>query len=291
RSLPSNPVKLQGNTVPEPKAIVTALKNNWNVHILLNALSTNALILLGSSSRSQNDSDHSLAVKDGVLTVASPSLDAKREPDMSLEDWIHAWPRLVRMISVYLPGPSKDDISAAWEVHFKTISNRLDFFVNFKHYLLYDIRVRQSFVHNQEFNPDDWQEEVWNAIGRERNISDFHGSLSQPVQPRASGSSFRGTTAPPRSSRASGSSSQLRPGPSNHKCIFCGSADCRARACGLTQTSFIKRDSSGLWATAANEQVCFRYNGARGCPKSESECGRKHLCTRCGQPHPAQNCA
>jgi hypothetical protein len=147
-SLLSKPVILQGNTVPEPKAIITALKNNWNVHIPLNSLSINSLILLGSSSHAQNDSDHSLAVKDGVLTVASPSLDTKKEPDMSMEDWIHAWPHLVRMVSIYLPGPSKDMIAAAWNTHFSTIASHLDFFVNFKAYLLYDIHIHQSFVHN-----------------------------------------------------------------------------------------------------------------------------------------------
>lgn len=79
---------------------------------------------------------------------------------------------------------------------------------------------------------------------------------------------------------------------STHKCIFCGSPDCRSHACGLTQTNFIKHDSSsGLWSTAANEQVCFHFNGSRGCPKSESNCGRRHLCSHCGQSHSAQTCS
>ncbi|KAG1721321.1 hypothetical protein EDD22DRAFT_761667, partial [Suillus occidentalis] len=167
RLLPSAPVQLNGNTLPEAKAVATALRNNWLVHIPLSALSTKVLLTLGSSSRSQAESDQSLSVKEGVLTVLAPHLDGKSEGDMSYEDWCHAWPRLVSMIRRYLPGAGANDIANAWEAHFTSLYARYDFFANFRRYLRYDIRLRQAFVHDHSFNPAHWQTEVYEAVGRD----------------------------------------------------------------------------------------------------------------------------
>jgi hypothetical protein len=101
--LPS-PRQFHGNTLPESKVVVTALRNNWAVHIPLAALSTKSLLQLGSSSRSQSDSDQSLLVKEGILTVSVSYFDGKSEWTLTFEEWSHAWPCLVSMIRCYLPG-------------------------------------------------------------------------------------------------------------------------------------------------------------------------------------------
>ncbi|KAG2748061.1 hypothetical protein P692DRAFT_20738290, partial [Suillus brevipes Sb2] len=162
-ALPTAPTQLRGNTLPESKVVATALRNNWGVHIPLSALSTKSLLQLGISSHAQSDSDQSLSVKEGVLTVTAPHFDRKSERTISVEEWSHAWPRLVSMIRRYLPSDQASAIADSWETHFTSLFARYDFFVNFPLYLKYDIRVRQSFVHDHSFSPADWQEEVWLA--------------------------------------------------------------------------------------------------------------------------------
>ncbi|KAG2157555.1 hypothetical protein DEU56DRAFT_906187 [Suillus clintonianus] len=218
-SLPVAPSQLLGNTLPESKAVAMALRNNWLVHIPLSALSTKSLLHLGASIRSQLDSDQSLLVKEGVLTVSAPHLDTKVEGLMTAEDWQHAWPRLVNMIRCYLPGEEAGVIADDWCSHFEAIYERYDFF------------LRQAFIHNHSFNPVHWQEEVWKAIVRD------HESLAASSQPFPSGgrgggssSSFRSAStstavSKPPSTPASRDSSQPV---SAHRCIFCGKAGCHS---------------------------------------------------------------
>ncbi|KAG1722235.1 hypothetical protein EDB19DRAFT_1835094 [Suillus lakei] len=130
-ALPSAPLQLQGNTLPQSKTMATVLYNNWLVHILLSSLSTKALLHLGASMCSQLDSDQSLSVKEGVLTVSAPHLDSKAEGLMMAADWSHAWPRLVNMICRYLLGEGADEITSAWCAHFKAIYEHYNFFRNF----------------------------------------------------------------------------------------------------------------------------------------------------------------
>ncbi|KAG1791074.1 uncharacterized protein HD556DRAFT_663696 [Suillus plorans] len=295
RSLPSAPMQLRGNTLPESKVVATALRNNWAVHIPLSAFSTKSLLQLGSSSRSQSDSDQSLSVKEGILTVSAPYFDGKSERTLTVEEWSHAWPRLVSMIRRYLPGDHAAAIADSWESHFSSLFARYDFFVNFPLYLKYDIHVRQSFMHNHTFTPSEWQEEVWRAIVQEHNTPALQPSFSSfPAMARnsATSSSFQNTSllasTPKVSAPTPFRASQAQP--SSHKCIFCGKTECRSCACGTTCTSFVSLDSSNVWTTSAGEQVCFRFNG-RGCSRAESDCGRRHLCIRCGGSHSSQTCS
>ncbi|KAG2740384.1 hypothetical protein P692DRAFT_20881257 [Suillus brevipes Sb2] len=289
RLLPAAPVQLNGNTLPEAKAVATALRNNWLVHIPLSALSTKVLLTLGSSSRSQADHDQSLSVREGVLTVSAPHLDGKSEGDMSYEDWCHAWPRLVSMIRRYLPGAGAGDIANAWESHFTSLYARYDFFANFRRYLRYDIRLRQAFVHDHSFNPAHWQTEVYEAVGRDFDSRVSSGSF--PAGSRTGGQSASFRSDPAQKSSASSAARTSSQPFTQHKCIFCGRAECRGRACGTVKTAFVTFDSStNIFTSSAGEQVCYKFNGARGCKSSESDCGRRHLCIRCGGAHSSQVC-
>lgn len=285
--LPAAPVQLQGNTLPEAKAVASALCSNWMVHIPLSALTTKSLLCLRASAHSQGDADQSLSVKEGVLTVSAPLLDSKAEGDMSVSDWTHAWPRLVSMIRCYLPGAGAADIAKAWLTHFSNLFDRYHFYDNFALYLKYDICVRQAFIHDHSFNPAHWQEEVWRAILRESDSSVQHSSYQST---RSVGSSSFWSSS--LTSKSGGYASQHPPSqPSNHKCIFCGKPGCCDHACGTTHTSFLSLDSTtNFWSSAAGEQVCFKFNG-RGCSNSESACGRRHLCSRCGAAHSSQSCS
>ncbi|KAG2737886.1 hypothetical protein P692DRAFT_201812473 [Suillus brevipes Sb2] len=250
RLLPAAPVQLNGNTLPEAKAVATALRNNWLVHIPLSALSTKVLLTLGSSSRSQAESDQSLSVKEGVLTVTAPHLDGKHEGEMSYEDWCHAWPRLVSMIRRYLPGAGANDIANAWESHFTSLYARYDFFANFRRYLRYDIRLRQAFVHDHSFNPAHWQTEVYEAVGRDHDSRSASASFQSGSRASGHSASFRSDTAP-KNSAPSAARTSSQPFV-QHKCIFCGKPECRGRACGTVKTTFVTLDtSSNIFTTSS----------------------------------------
>ncbi|KAG2336147.1 hypothetical protein BDR05DRAFT_971231, partial [Suillus weaverae] len=194
------------------------------------------------------------------------------------------------MIRQYLPGAGANDIANAWQSHFTALYACYDFFANFRRYLRYDIRLRQAFVHDHTFNPAHWQTEVYEAVGRDFESRSSSASFLSGSRTGAQSSSFRSETAPKNSA-----SNTSRP-PSlpftQHKCIFCGKPDCRGRACGTVKTAFVTFDAAtSIFTTSSGEQVCYRFNGARGCKVSESDCGRRHLCIRCGGAHASQVCS
>jgi hypothetical protein len=193
-----------------------------------------------------------------------------------------------------------------WETHFSAIFARIDFFDNFALYLQYDIFLRRQYVSNTSVNAAEWQSKVWSQIIDGARIKGSNSSFPLALPSSSSGTSFAAsqTTQPrslPKSSTVNSrfpSSSQrslaptARPssgsrGPSRFRCIFCGNTFCINRAiCSLIATQFISL-LNGSWQTAAGEQVCFRWN-SRGC--SDASCARKHLCSRCGSTHSAQEC-
>ena len=266
------------------------MKGNWASHIPLNALSTTSLLAVASSSK--DDSYQNVAILDGgSLKLVPPKLNEKDEILMTSQDWLHAHPHLVSCICQFLPGPA-NDVADMWACHFNLIYNRVDFFLKFHLYLAYDIRLHRRYVYDTSFNPASWQSAVWDQIiedARTKHLSPLPSSA-----PAASGlsvfSSFRSST------KGTGDLS-FRPSPStcpslapasrpHFRCIFCGVPSCINCACGTTTTGFMSL-SNGTWQTAQGEQICFRFNG-RGC--SEPSCPRKHLCSRCGSAHSAQEC-
>ena len=265
------------------------MKANWSTHIPLNALSTAALLAVASSSK--DDSYQNVAISDGGgLKLVAPKLNEKEEILMSAQDWLHAHPRLVTCIRQFLPG-SADEVADMWAAHFDLIYNRINFFLKFHLYLAYDIRLRRRYVYDTSFNPATWQTAVWDQIiedARTKHVLVPHSSSSSAQgalpattsrPPPKGDPSFRALP-PQRPSFPSAPRSRFR-------CIFCGSLQCFNRSsCGSTSTNFLTL-TNGIWQTATGEQICFRFNG-RGC--AEPSCARKHLCSRCGAAHSAQEC-
>lgn len=265
------------------------MKANWSTHIPLNTLSTTTLLAVASSSK--DDSYQNVSISDsGGLKLVAPKLNEKEEVLMSPQDWLHAHPRLIACIRQFLPG-SVNEVADMWASHFNLIYNRVNFFLKFHLYLVYNIRLHRRYVYDTSFNPATWQSAVWDQIvedARTKHIvplqstsSSASGAVASSSRPVPKGdSSFRASSAQ-RPSSASAPRSRFR-------CIFCGSLQCINRSsCGATLTNFLSL-SNGVWQTASGEQVCFRFN-SRGC--AEPSCARKHLCSRCGSSHSAQDCS
>ncbi|KIJ14174.1 hypothetical protein PAXINDRAFT_13084 [Paxillus involutus ATCC 200175] len=90
RSVPSQPELLDGHTLALPSRVINAMKNNWNVHIPLTALSTHSLTSLSLSAR--EESGQALSVKDSIISLASSRLSAKDEGSLTAQEWLHAFP-------------------------------------------------------------------------------------------------------------------------------------------------------------------------------------------------------
>ncbi|KAG6376962.1 hypothetical protein JVT61DRAFT_998 [Boletus reticuloceps] len=144
RSLPTNPVILDGFDLPCPAKVISALKNNWTVHIPITALTTRTIATASFAAR--EDVGHALLFKEGQLTVSSSKFSSKDEGSITAQEWFHTFPRLTNAIRHYLPGDQAGQIADAWEAHFNRLVRRADFWEMFHIVLCYDIRLRIHFV-------------------------------------------------------------------------------------------------------------------------------------------------
>jgi hypothetical protein len=152
-----------------------------------------------------------------------------------------------------------------------------DFFANFRCYLRYDIHLQQAFVHNHTFNPAHWQTKVYEAVSRDYDSRSSSTSLPSGSHAGAQSSFFRSDSVP-KNSTSNASHSFSLPF-TQHKCIFCGKAECHGHACSTVKTAYITfNTSTSIFMDSAGEQVCYCFNGARGCKVSKSDYGRQHLC-------------
>ncbi|KAG6372084.1 hypothetical protein JVT61DRAFT_8797 [Boletus reticuloceps] len=296
------PTSLDGFDLPCPAKVISALKNNWTVHIPITALTT--CTIASASFATCEDAGHTLLFKEGQLTVSSSKFSSKDESSITAQEWFHAFPRLVDAIRRYLPGEHAGQVADAWAVHFNRLVRRADFWEMFHAILCYDIRLRIHFIDPKcGIDPSLWQEEVWRQIVDAYHNNTQHLLPGLAVIPPPKATPFlpalsTSSTSSALAAKSLASSSQTRPIPSQpipsaHPsssqlfcCLFCGNPSCRRRACGLTRTAFISF-SNNVWQTAQGEQVCFCFNG-RGCTIPNCPC--LHVCSRCGTAHSAQSC-
>ncbi|KAG6374181.1 hypothetical protein JVT61DRAFT_4834 [Boletus reticuloceps] len=241
RSLPTNPVILDGFDLPCPAKVISALKNNWTVHIPITALTMRTIAT--ASFTAQEDVGHALLFKEGQLTVSSSKFSSKDEGSITAQEWFHAFPRLTNAIRRYLPGDQAGQIADAWEAHFNRLVRRADFWEMFHIVLCYDIRLRIHFVNPKcGIDPSVWQEDVWHQIvdAYHNNTQHLLPGLAGIPPPKAPSQSFptpaSTTTSSSSSTRLSASSVQPRPfqsqpGTSSRpsasssqafRCLFCG---------------------------------------------------------------------
>ncbi|KIK99450.1 hypothetical protein PAXRUDRAFT_788586 [Paxillus rubicundulus Ve08.2h10] len=161
-SVPSQPELLDGHTLALPSWVINAMKNNWNVHIPLTALSTCSLTSLSLSTH--EESGQALSLKDCVISLASSQLSAKDEGSLTAQEWLHAFPCLVDCICCHLPSPECPEITDLWLQHYSqrtphlnnynTISQCPDLWDLFHICLCYDICLHVHYVNPQNsLNP------------------------------------------------------------------------------------------------------------------------------------------
>ncbi|KAG8220710.1 hypothetical protein J3R82DRAFT_3033 [Butyriboletus roseoflavus] len=157
RSIPSNPVLLDGHDLGFPTTVISVMQANWSTHIPLNVLTTHALLA------SADDAYQNVVIGEGGWRILPPKLNEKDEPLMTYQEWFHVHPRLATCIRKYLPRYG-DEVADMWEKHFAVIFSRIDFFENFHLYLQYDILIRRRYVSDTSLNPAIWHSKVWLQI-------------------------------------------------------------------------------------------------------------------------------
>lgn len=143
----------------DPPLVIKKLKAGWRRHIPLNAC-TNTVCLWAA--RITNEEEESLLINGGgrVRMVSSKISGADRELFMSGQDFIEAFPRLVRLISTHYPGPERLLLVAAYEKHFTFLLHWPDFWVSIEVVIAYDIAIRCRHLQST-FNPGTFQKEIW----------------------------------------------------------------------------------------------------------------------------------
>lgn len=301
--------QIDPNSIVEPPAVVKALQRGWDKHIPLHLLSNNK----SRSGLFVEASDlQSITLESGRLRIQQSSLDSSGESTMSLSDFMEAHPRLCNMIEQYLPGPDSRAIAGLWRMHYAYIIGRSDFAGKFRHYLAYDIRLRQHYVnHSDTFSPAHFQTGIWDDImdqWRTSQILSFQSSLdrfssdfrAQPQSSYVRGNSFRdhnsGPASLPAQSNAFSSRKKVIKGPSATSnspqgvCFICRSPEHIGRFCKCVTNGFLSRSSStngAPWKGPNDLSVCFKFNITSGC--GSSNCSFSHVCSCCGHnDHNAQ---
>lgn len=277
----------------DPPAVIRALEQGWHKHIPLHLLANSRC---RASSHDAPTPQSTLAViEDGQIHMREAPFDSSGESSMSIAEFFEAWPRFCDLIERYLLSPDKLDIAAAFRLHFKGITSRTDFSMDFPLYLKYDIHIRQRFVQfSDQFTPASFQVDVWNSIvdrSRSDDFRAFRSSLNSfrapATKPSHSGSSSS-TNATGHASLSKKPTSSKHSDPKPGVCFVCLDPSHRGRKCPRKENGYIVKDAEGHWKGPGDVLLCFRWNGPYGC--DVAKCEFRHACTVCGSSdHSAQS--
>lgn len=291
---------LDPNEIIEPPLIVKMLQRGWVSHPPLHLLTTARCL---ASQFITSTSTNVLTLEDGKMHLSDASIDSTGEAQMSLSDFIEAWPRFCSLIERYLPGPNSKGIADRFRTHFSFIVSRTDFTANFPLYLAYDIHIRQHFIlHHEEFSPADWHQPIWNDIVRRadaKQLADFSAKLAQmaassaiassPNSKIGSRGSFRQNTPAktPKGNTGGQTPSKTETRASKGVCIVCGLPSHTGADCPSDGNGYLSK-VDGKWVGPNGSSVCYRDNTTQSCTRTG--CPFEHVCSRCGsRDHNAQS--
>ncbi|TDL19840.1 hypothetical protein BD410DRAFT_899981 [Rickenella mellea] len=157
---------LQGGVFLDPPAVITKLRRGWQDHIPLNLLTDSACATAGQSIPSHD----SLRIRDGQIHIAATTLDHSCEHEMTAQDLLQAYPRLIRMIRLYYSGEHPDHLADDFQAHFSLLQARPEFWSQTRFIVVFDIHLRKRFL-QEPFDLRIWQSEVWQTMLEENIFS------------------------------------------------------------------------------------------------------------------------
>ncbi|KAF9441363.1 hypothetical protein P691DRAFT_791465 [Macrolepiota fuliginosa MF-IS2] len=111
-----------------------------------------------------------------LVSVDKPLVDTD-ENWLSFNEWQQAWPRFLKLISMYLPS-----IHSMWKKHYKRILMAPDQASNWYTWHNYDIKIRKQSLHIP-IDPKHFHQRIWNHIDAE-NLRKHAMQLPQCSTPR-----------------------------------------------------------------------------------------------------------
>lgn len=154
--------QIDAHVLFDPPLVVKKLKAGWKDHIPLISC-TNAACLLAA--KVTDEEDESLLV-DGtgrVKMIATKIPGTERELSMTGQDFMEAYPCLVRLIETFYPGPDRHALARAYETHFSNLARRPDFYTNIDIVVAYDVSICRHHLQSS-FNPAAFQVAIWNDV-------------------------------------------------------------------------------------------------------------------------------
>lgn len=287
--LGSGSIQVAAYSLLDPPLVVRKLKAGWKEHIPLSACTNTACL---RASKTSEGEDETLLIDGGgrVKMVGSKLAGADREPSMTSQEFIEAYPRFIRLIRTHFPGPTRHALARAYEVHYRSLMDRVDFWSDFEVIMAYDVALRRRHL-QVSFNPADFQEAIWNDVwsrwvaSKSARISDTSFSTSRARLAPAP------LTSGPATSRVEG----FFPGADrdsfrNSLCFACGKVGHASRVCRATRTPWAVRNADGKWSGPDGRRFCYGFNTAKGCVKTS--CDLVHVCSLCGRAsHSATTCS
>jgi hypothetical protein len=276
---------------------VAIMREGWNVYIPLSALTHKACANFSMRTAAKSV----VQLNRGTLNIATAPLTAEREQFMTGQEFMEAYPRMLRIIKEHYPFcEHAQKLHDAWQDHFKNIVQRQDFWSRTGVFIEYDIRVRRQHI-TKHFNPATWQSEIFQAIcdmcttGAREPLTGYPRDdtiQKQPINRLATAEyTFRapgqGSFEPPRTFRSSanrGGSAVC--GAVQRRCFMCGNTAHISSECNTANLPWLIRGAGQTVAGPGNVQICVNYN-TRGCFR----CGYAHKCSLCGSDeHAAPAC-
>lgn len=124
---------------------------------------TNAACLC--TSRTKKEEDETLLVDRGgrIKLVGSNLAGVDWEPFMSSQEFIEAYPCLSELIKTHYPGPLSHTLASAYDTHFRSMVDCIDFWSNVEVIITYVIVLQQRHL-QVAFNPAVFQKAIWDDV-------------------------------------------------------------------------------------------------------------------------------
>ncbi|KZS94989.1 hypothetical protein SISNIDRAFT_409442 [Sistotremastrum niveocremeum HHB9708] len=281
---------------PIPHSIIRMMQDGWEHYLPLTLLTNRMLTAMSNGTIPEPNFS-----KDGKADTM-----ASGEGQMTFEDWLMAWKRLLKLVQSYLPGEHE-----GWKVHFDRIcgndSRQQDWIL----YLRYDIHIRTR-RHIQGLDPAVFQKNIFDNLSQEYHAElarEAGKALAAPAA-RSSSGSFRDSYGNPDFAQSSnrGTSYNRRPnkkfeGANGARCFVCNRTSHSSKNCYHSTfpdgkpTFLHPSPDRTAWFDSAGKAYCWFFNlrGCRDAARGRTSCTKGlHACTLCGaagaDSHGAQYC-
>jgi hypothetical protein len=304
------PLRIAGQQATDAGLIVAEhiskkFKDGWKIHVPLTFLTDKyCAFAKGDQILSQ---DSLFLDECGQIFSNSKALSPRGELELTFDEWIQAWHRLLPLIKTHLPHEHDN-----WQAHYFSILNNSTRALRWPLWLAYDTEIRrrsvsEASVHHlliwNELETTYIAKKVKDEVSRtsHRNVQAYNSRPNSYQNRPDNGYSFRS-----QNFREPNGNNSFRTG-SNQiirrttiKCIFCGDSSGSHLSRYCDHNTLVNGNPCHLYRNSPSESrrdkegrnYCYAWNGHRGCTQ-QSNCSRgAHLCSLCGsQTHNAQICS